>query len=57
MAETKKVKITHSVDYKGTAIKAGAEVELEAHIADRLIANGHAVAITEPETKTKKTKE
>jgi hypothetical protein len=46
MAETKKVKITHTVDYKGTAIAAGAEVELDVAIADRLIAAGHAEEIT-----------
>lgn len=47
----KKVKVTHSVDYKGTAIKAGAEVELEDAIADRLINEGHAVAVEEKASK------
>lgn len=48
----KNVKITHSVDYKGTGfLKAGLEVELEDAIADRLIANGHAVEV---EAKAKK---
>lgn len=41
----KKVKITHSVDYKGTALKAGVETELDDAIANNLIANGHAVEV------------
>ena len=51
--ETKKVKITHSVDYKGVALKAGVEADLETHIADRLIANGYAAEV---EAKGKKEK-
>lgn len=43
--ETKKVKITHSVEYKGTGLKAGVEADLDVATADRLIANGHAVAV------------
>jgi ribosomal 50S subunit-recycling heat shock protein len=50
----KKVKVTHSVDYKGTGIKAGAEVELEDAIADNLIAAGHAVEVAEKEKASKK---
>jgi hypothetical protein len=47
----KKVKITHSVDYKGTGIKAGAEVELDDAVAERLIADGHAVEVAEKPAK------
>lgn len=52
----KKVKITHSVNYKGTAIKAGTEVELDEATADRLIAAGHAVEVTEKPAKAEKKK-
>jgi heterodisulfide reductase subunit C len=51
----KKVKITHSVDYKGEVqLKAGVETELEDAVADRLIANGHAVEVAEKAKKADK---
>jgi hypothetical protein len=45
-AETTKVKILNAVDYKGVGFAKGATVELEPHIAARLIADGNAEAVT-----------
>lgn len=41
-AEVTKVKILNAVDYKGVGFAKGATVELEPHIAARLIADGNA---------------
>ena len=50
----KNVKITHSVDYKGVGIKASDKtIPLDDAIADRLIANGHAVEVADKESKKK----
>jgi hypothetical protein len=53
----KNVKITHSVDYKGTALAKGVEIELDDATADRLIANGHAEELAEKAAKKKGDKE
>lgn len=53
--ETTKVKFLRDVDYKGVGFAKGAAVDLETRIADRQIAEGNAVAVTE-EKADKKTK-
>lgn len=54
MADLKKIKITHSVNYKGVAIKAGTEAEFDTATADRLIAAGNAVEVAEKAEKPAK---
>jgi hypothetical protein len=52
MAEdTKTIKFTRIVNYKGIEFKAGATADLEPHIADRIIADGNAEEVESKKAK------
>lgn len=45
--ETTKAKMLRQVDYKGAVLAGGATLDVEPHIAERLIAEGHAEAVAD----------
>ena len=54
--ECVKVKFLREVDFKGVGFAKGATAELEAFVAERMIAGGHAAVVTKEakETNAKK---
>jgi len=49
--ETTKVTFIRGVSYKDVEFKAGATADLEPHVAERLIADGHAAVADEKKSK------